>query len=88
MNRAKSPEKLVRSLASNRTLDLFHAIIMPSFKAFKAFNVFNLRSLEKKRPWAVKFRSSEAFVTFVVWESIFTDLLVYSIIVPGIHLYS
>lgn len=57
---------------------------MPSFEAFKAFNVFNSRLSEQKRPWAVKFRSSEGFCTFVVWGSIFTDLLVYSIIVPVI----
>ncbi|PVG02159.1 MFS general substrate transporter, partial [Serendipita vermifera] len=37
-----------------------------------------------RKPWAVKFRSSEGFCTAVVFLSVFVDLFVYSSIIPVI----
>jgi hypothetical protein len=37
----------------------------------------------QSRPIGLEFRSSVPFCTFIVFLSIFVDLLVYSIIIPG-----
>ncbi|OCH84423.1 MFS general substrate transporter [Obba rivulosa] len=39
---------------------------------------------QSRKPWGLKWRSSAAFVTFVVGLGVTTDLLVYSLIVPVI----
>ena len=43
----------------------------------------NHTQVARKKPFAVEFRASVGFCTAVVFLSVFCDLLVYSIIVPG-----
>ncbi|KAL6235360.1 major facilitator superfamily domain-containing protein [Aspergillus navahoensis] len=41
-----------------------------------------LRCREQKRPWRLEWRASKGFIVFVVVFAVFTDILLYGIIVP------